>query len=545
MMNNGKNILRLPRCLLLLAVIGCQWYATYGQQTFRDYQYVKNSDPWLTIDNASALTRYQRQNIAEATIWLQRQKGGLTNYYDSPNVMEVGASVESFYRISPRTVVYGSMSYANTNWQDIAGSAFMQTPGHDRYPFNIIEDSLTNTGEKHSDTYRLTGAIGMDIGRGYSWGARIDYTAANYAKYKDLRHKNKMMDLRLSAGVYAPVTNWINLGLNYTYHRNTESVTFSTYGNNDKVYKSLIDYGVFSGRVEQFGEEGYTDKGRDMPLFEDSHGGSLQMEISPLQRLTIFGSISFSHGNGYYGRKSPYTITYTNHQRDILSLASSISYRTPTARHRIDGTYTLEKLLNNRNVYREVTSEGGAYYYLYFDDVHMGWKQWANTSICYTADLGITGDMAKWTIQGQIDYAERLLKAYQHPYKRTQHLYTTTYLIQATHNKVLRKGILSVAAGFSYQTGSGRPYNDIAEATPSNKQQPPATMEAYLYREHRYLTASQYGIHADTKYCFRFPGTNLNTFAKASVLYRRTGRTDEYEEGKDRIGLSLAVGCIF
>ena len=94
----------------------------------------------------------------------------------------------------------------------MTGSAFIDPT---RKPFNLTEDSLTNAGKKHRDTYKLTGGFGVDVYQGISLGARIDYTSANYAKYKDLRHKNKLMDLSVTAGVYAPITAWLNVGADY------------------------------------------------------------------------------------------------------------------------------------------------------------------------------------------------------------------------------------------------------------------------------------------------------------------------------------------
>ena len=68
------------------------------------------------------------------------------------------------------------------------------------------------------------------------------------------------MDLVLTAGIYAPLADWLAMGADYAYHRNTESLDFGTYGKSEKIYKSLVSYGVMMGRVEQFGNEGYTDK---------------------------------------------------------------------------------------------------------------------------------------------------------------------------------------------------------------------------------------------------------------------------------------------
>ena len=310
----------------------------------RDYQFVKQQTSWLTSNNAAGLTNYQNKSIAEAEAGISYAKGDLIDYWQAPNSFQADVRAEAFQRLSSRTVVYGSISYDNFSGNDMAGSAFID-PTYK--PFDIVEDSLTNKGRKHRDTYQLTGAIGVNLWKGLSIGGRIDYTAANYAKYKDLRHSNKMMDLKVSVGVMGHVLDQLTIGANYLYHRNTESMTFNTYGKVDKVYKSLISYAAFMGRLEQFGTTGYTEKGRDMPLVEDQHGGSLQVEWSPSAQWSLFNEVSLAHGTGYYGRKSPFTISFTNHDRDLLSYHGTLRYHTASSQHRLDVSYNSEKLTNN------------------------------------------------------------------------------------------------------------------------------------------------------------------------------------------------------
>ena len=323
----------------------------------RDYQFVRQSDPWLTHRNAAALTRFAADNIVEAEASLVKGNGGLVNFDDSRNTLQGHVRAESFYRLSPRVVTFGAISYAGWTGRDMTGSAFMLR----RTPFDLVEDSLTNPGRKHRDTYRLMGGVGADIWRGIALGARLDYTAANYAKYKDLRHKNKLMDLQLTLGTYVPVLPWLNVGADYTYHRQTESVDFGTYGKSERVYKTLIDYGAFMGRVEQFGNEGFTDKSREMPLFEDSHGASFQLELRPSRpplgrdgvgSLSFFTTFDFAHATGYYGRRSPYTITYTNHERDILNLQGRLTYASRSSRFTLDVNYSSEDLTNLPRAYQ-------------------------------------------------------------------------------------------------------------------------------------------------------------------------------------------------
>ena len=328
----------------------------YAQDSLllRDYKRVKQYDPWLTGNNAAALTRFQSNNIAEANLYLQHGKGGWVDYYQSPNTISAGANIESFYRINKKAVAYGKMGYDNDTGHEMTGSAFINPT---RLPFDIIEDSLTNEGRKHRDTYLLTGAIGIDLWRGLSIGARADYTAANYAKYKDLRHKNKLLDLSLSAGVYAPIGSFINVGANYRYHRYVESVTFSMYGKSEKVYKSFVNYGPYIGRVEQFGNGGFTDKMHEMPLANDDNGVEVQLDFNILPNLSFYNCFTYHHRTGYYGRKSPYTITYTNHHSDGYAYLGQLNFQVRDMHHSLSTRIETENLENYLETYRELQND--------------------------------------------------------------------------------------------------------------------------------------------------------------------------------------------
>ena len=416
----------------------------------RDYQFVRQSDPWLTHHNAAALTRFAADNIVDAEASLVKGNGGLVNYADSRNTLQGTVRAESFYRLSPRVVTYGAISYDNWTGRDMTGSAFMLQ----RTPFNLVEDSLTNPGRKHRDIYRLVGGVGADVYKGISLGARLDYTSGNYAKYKDLRHKNKLMDLQLSVGTYAALTDWLSVGADYFYRRQTESVDFGTYGKSERVYKTLIDYGAFMGRVEQFGNEGFTDKAREMPLFEDRHGASLQFELRPhiihhpsaISPLALHVSVDASHASGYYGRRSPYTITYTNHDRDIFNFQGRLTYAVRSSRFTLDVNYSSEQLENRAETFREMTNAGGANYYEYYDAVETGTKKWYDLSTLFTAQWGIRGELPAWDLSAGYTRNERRQTAYLYPYLNGECGEVGMYL--AMSRQADREGYPEIAEAF-------------------------------------------------------------------------------------------------
>ncbi len=510
----------------------------------KDFQYLRQSDAWLTGQNAAALTRLGNMRLSDGRIILTSGKGGFVNYNEAPVMLSVDAGIESFYRLNSRMVLYGHMSYGNRQGRRMAGSAFVNPS---RMPFGIVEDSLTNVGNKRLNTYRLVGAVGGDLYRGVAVGVKIDYTAADYAKYKDLRHKNSLLDMTVTAGVYVPLGSVLQLGTNFFYRRNTESLDFSIYGNADKVYKSFIDYGAFVGKIETFGESGYTDKNREMPFFSEYVGLGVQLGVNISPRLTLYQDFSYQLREGYYGKKSSYTISYNQHDSRLYALDSRITFRPDEKHsHSLGLSVDIENLRNFSNSYRirkeETTS---AYYYEYYAPVKLSNKLWTNMSVSYDGHFGMRGLTPTWSWHAGVNLRRREQKSYVYPYYRLQDLTTTQGYVQGERNLFFRKSLLTLTLGFSYGKGSGKPFEDGTFVKPSDKQNPPPVMETYLYREYTYLTAPQYTVNTAVKYAFVFPRTCLKTYIKGDFQHRRCNESNEWMEGRGRTTLQLSVGCTF
>ena len=507
----------------------------------RDFSYVMQSDPWLMGNNPSALIRFGSSTLSEATVSMTVGNGGFVNYDQSPHTLTFGASAESVYRLSPRTVVYGRMSYQNESSSNMAGSAFLNTY---HLPFDIVEDSLTNEGDEHRDTYHLKGGVGVDIWHGWSVGASFDFTAANLAKYKDLRHQNKAMDLTFSAGFYLPLGH-VSLGANYLYRRSTENIRFKVYGQSDKVYKSLIAYANFMGQVEQFTTNGYTGSNNEQPLFSARHGACVQLDWRITPQWQWYHSMMAQYRSGYYGRESAYTITYMRHHSHIYTYQSRLSYRLPTSLHRMDVSISAERLENNQNAYLETLNEQGASQYEYFGAVKTGDKLWVDTHIGYTGDMGIDYELPRWTVATGVNIGHRKQTGYRYPYYRRQRLNQVQGYIDACHRIRLRQGILQAGLQFAYQKGSGDVYEDLTFAEPSAQQTAPPSMDAYLYRDYEYYTAPQVKVGAALKYSFIFPQTRMKTYVEGKCTYLKAYNTDAYLKGDAYTTVMLIVGVDF
>ena len=529
------------------------------------YDAIKRSDAWLTSLNAAALTRYSASNAAQAELSLTKAKGGFTDFSDSPDVLQGDAAVEAFYRLSSRTVVYGAMSYDNFSGKDMAGSTFisdfrphtsdliLQTSYFRHLPFDIIEDSFNNTGTKHRDTYHLTGGFGYSVSNGFSVGARLDYTAANYAKYKDLRHKNKLMDMTFSASVFTPIGRRVQIGATYIYRRTTESVLFSTYGKGGRNFVSFINYGPYIGQTEQFGSTGFTDKSREMPLVDDYNGACLQFSIGHSPALQFYNAMTYAHRRGYYGRRSPYTITFTRHKSHVYKYDARLSHQSEKARFFLNFSLSAENLENLLPSRLELKNEAGATYYEYFTPVKSANRLWVDGQASLRADvsqlsseaLTTPGSMSVWSFEGGLRWAHHKQTAYLFPYYRRQHYTGYEPFISLTRNIATQKGVWTAQAGASFRHGDGTPADDGTFIEPSDKQMPPPTMDTYFWRDYQWMNAAQYEVGASGQYAFIMPSTSMKTYVRIALSHRKCNERNEYMAGPDRTTATLTLGCEF
>ena len=532
---------------LLLAVL---LLATTGMQAqHRDFAFERDSSAWLTSANAAGLTRMTGRNISTADVSMQMQRGAWADYSQSPHADEAAASVESFFRLSPRVAAYGSMSLNTFSGKRMGGSVFTNPT---RMPFDIVEDSLTNLGRKHRDTYRLTGAVGADLWRGLAAGLRIDYTSANYAKYKDLRHKNLLMDMQVSAGLLMPVGPHFDLGAAYLYRRSTESLDFRTYGRYDKNYNSLIAYGVFMGKVEQFGTEGYTNKNHSMPFVDEQHGASLQVTFKSAIPHTSRSQVEWHHEaaiarrRGYYGRRSPYTVRLSAHESMRYAYHSRLTLHSGRSRHLLDFSVEAENLENHASTYRETINDAGSNYYEYYDPVKTANKLWVEGRAAYTGHLGLRNGLPTWTVTAALEWGHRRQTAYAYPFVRRQRVDSRHWHAALQRNIPLRSSLLSLQLRGGWQEGSGQPFSDGTLAMPSDKQSPPPTTDTWLLREYEWLTAGQYHLGVTAKVAFPVRPA-LPAYISISADHCRAPHPEHRDQlaGTDRSTATLAVGCTF
>lgn len=507
----------------------------------KDFPFIKKSEAWLNSENAAGLHALPVDHVSIAEVYVNKQDGKFVNYHQSDNSLAFGAQTESFYRLNPKMVFYGKVGYSNFSGKNMTGSMFIDPYAN---PFDIVEFSDTNRGTKKLETYHLIGAISADVSKKITLGAKIDYTASNYAKQKDLRHVNKLLDMNLSAGMSYHLNGQVEIGANYYYRRSVEGLNFNLYGTTDKVYTSLISYGAFFGLAEQFGENGYTKGNEEKPMFNEYHGGALQLKLQLTSKLSLFNEFAYKSRSGYYGKKSPSTVVHSNHESGIWEYRSMLSLRERKNLHTLNINLQYESLNNLENVYRTENAGGGITDIVYYGTLDTTEKTSWNTSAEYVGYLGLTDFCPTWVVKGGAEYVNRKQTASVYPYYRKQNIHWMDFYLSGERNIKRQKGIYTVSLGGRYSSGGGNVKDDGIYATPSESQTPPRSMDTFLYSEYEYLTCPK--VKGEIKLTYSHEIGNKGIRGYTSLYYGMLNAFKvKYVEGIRQHEISWTIGCTF
>ena len=505
-----------------------------------DFNYVKNFNPWLTSGNASGLYKIPVDNISVGELYFTKTDGDFRNYHQSNDSYEYGLYTESYCKVNQKVTLYGMVNYANFEGKNMSGSVFINPYNN---PFDIVEVNEDNRGTKQREKYNLIGAVNAEIYKGLKVGGKIDYKAENYAKLKDLRHKNTLLDMSVAPGISYQLNPTIELGANYLYQRRLESVEFRMYGNTDRQYVSMVNYGAFFGTTELFGETGYTTENTSHPLFYESHGASLQIDLRLSSQIQFFNSFSFQSGDGYYGKRSSTSITYSGHSSNSWGYEGNISLTKPQSLHIIRLKANNENLENNQNIYRRETSpSSGTTQIVHYGKTKMLDQQVFTSGIEYIGNWGIKNFQPEWIVKLAANFYSRSQTVSIYPYYRKQSIQATDIRLFANKNIFSGKNTFGIFMSTSYGFGQGTRNDDNVYATPSSEQNKPYSNDYYLYREYEYLTASRAKIEAG----FRYTKALEKIAVFGELAFSQTKAFDiKYLDGDQNRTLYIKIGSNF
>ena len=486
--------------------------------------------------NASFLTDMKSSNLSYLEVNGHIRKGDMVNCYQSDDSRDFEIRTESYYRFNERLILSGAISYGMDKGNNMSGSVFINP---EYTPFDIVEVDRSNAGVKRREWYSLSGKAGYSLNPRISLGASLEYAVENYAKFKDLRHQNSMMDLNLSFGGKYKITDNVTLGSAYVYRRNIQRVSFNIYGNTDRQYTSLISFGSFYGRSELFGESGYTSNA--LPLFTQTNGGALQLlwEITGMKWFNEFG---YYKDNGQFGTGSSTSITYSNHNSALLEYKSKLIIEKPRISHVLELNVFGKSLENNENSYKESTDANGVSQIVYYGSNKVGEKEWKGVDITYSILSGKGIRRSEWSAGIDAGYYSRLVKASQYPFYRKQDINTVHVDLFARKNWFKKKNIYTMLIKGGYSTGWGNMNEDGTYTVVSENQKVPVSLDNLLVQEYDYNIASQVKSCVSLGY-ERGISENLSLYSSVDFSFLTALNTSM--KGKKHLVCALSVGVKF
>lgn len=539
--------MRLKRYLLSLCtfIIGGAFFASAVMAQNTSWQCPTDLTlrlAWLTSENAAGLTALSANDKAsEVSLYGELFSGDMHNYNEAHDGYRWGLKGVSYYPVSERVAVWGEVNYCNFQGNDMTGSYFIDPS---QAPFNLIEYTEGNPGDKQLETYHLAGAVGANFSRRFSGGLKMDYTAANYAKRKDLRHTNSLMDMTVTAGLKYRLAERFTLGVNYVYRRRNESLLLSMYGTTDKLYYTLVDYGAFFGKRELFSDTGYTKENEAKPLFDAYHGGALQFSWRIGKYWEWFNEVGFRLRDGFYGDDSPSTIVYSAHTGESLTYRGHLVYAGLRNTHTLRVTAEQCKVENRENIYDFRNDDVGINYYVYLGDTEVGTRTEQKISLQYTGLLGIEQGLPLWMLDIKLDYDHREQKAVNYPDYRRQDIAWWRLAASLKRNILSGRNLYTAGVDFGYGAGSGDRCKDGRFTTSNEVETLTRTLDMLLMRDYEYYTASRIQAGANIRYTRHIGQKGVRGYVELDYNFCKAFNTTYLDHAMRHI-LSIQIGCNF
>lgn len=528
---------------LLLAML-LATVTTASAQSWLDYDQVLSRYPLLHTSNAAALTCYSpadttQRLLGDARLTMSTAQGHLAPLNAAPHQWQAGADVKSIYRMSRRVVVRGLMDYCYQWGSQAGGSVWIDAA---QMPFDITEASDTTRGNISLETYRLNGEVGVEVGRGWSLGARVDYTTASGAKKKDPRHTVSLMNCEVGAG-FTWHAGGLTLGGNYLMRRTTQALKFSTVGRTDQIYHYLIDYGASFGRLESTDGNGRVGSANERPLLDMRHGLAIQAAYRHGgSHWGIEGG--WMHRHGHYGLESPSMIDFDKHSGNEWHVMSWWQHEAGDTRQRITARWSHQQVNNRERTYRIVTT-GGVTDVTYYEDRPTGDICHHELEATAVAQWGIVRHLAAWEAQASVSHDRRAVTASLFPFYRQQQALLTAVTLQGSRNWLTASdhtwGLTLVAA---WAAGGGTASYDGTYQTPSTSATKPANNPLFLMRQYEYLTSSRLTVGAGTRWSAPVRQHTIRLYVEASYRYCQAFDIDYLQDGH-RHQAALTLGCLF
>ena len=223
------------------------------------------------------------------------EAGGYHPAFAPASLWKAGASAQGTHH-GENTSFTGSFSFEQIEGKEQFTSVFLE-PGY--FPVDVLEFT---PGDKTRQTYKLGGGFATTFAEEFAFGVKADYTAANYAKRKDIRHTTYGMDLQVEPTFAVIGDNGIGLSAAYIFRKRTETIDAEQVGAaTDQSYFAFLDKGMRYGTYQVWDGDGiHLDEAGVgvFPVKEFTHGFSYLVEAP-----VFAGGMSLLWKHGSVGEK--------------------------------------------------------------------------------------------------------------------------------------------------------------------------------------------------------------------------------------------------
>lgn len=493
-------------CLCLLCIV-----SAVSAQT---YDIIERRNSWNAGVNVTGIMM-DSVTTSYAELYGNNRHGDFRNSYEAEKSGSVGAVAKSITHLKGYSLT-GSFSFDHTSGKNMSGSMFIH-PGF--YPVDILEFT---PGRKDLQTYAFMGGIATDVSSNWRLGGKIDFSAANYSKRKDLRHTNYRLDLTVAPSVMYH-SGELAIGISYVFNKNSESVKAEVIGTAETSYNAFLDKGLMYGACEAWNGSGIhlSESGiNGFPIKELSHGAALQ-----LQWKGFYGDIEYKHSSGSAGEREAIWFKFPTHR-----LVSHLSYRFTQGNneHFLRLKLQWSHLVNNENVISKETVNGITTTY-----IHGSNRIFEQDAFSANPEYELISPRGELRLGTGLSVFKSLATQ-TYPYIASEKmLCSRTYI-----SGILHTGSFDLKAAVSFSTGSSTEKNRTTE-TATEPGAPPYRLTDYYNLQNEYATATHTTFQVGLRYHF-----NKGIYAEIQGSYTH-GFNLNYIEGTSRWNETIKLGYTF
>ena len=235
-----------------------------------------------------------------AAVYGGYEAGGYHPAFAPESLWKAGAKAQGTHH-GDFTSYTGSFSFEQIEGKGMFTSMFLE-PGY--FPVDVLEFT---PGDKTRQTYKLNGGFATHFLDDMVFGIKADYTAANYAKRKDIRHTTYGMDFQVEPTfgiVDEDPENGQSASVAYIFRKRTETIDAEQVGAaTDQSYYAFLDKGMRYGTYQVWDGDGiHLDEAGVgvFPVREFTHGIAEQIHTG---EIGFAGGLKFLWKHGTVGEK--------------------------------------------------------------------------------------------------------------------------------------------------------------------------------------------------------------------------------------------------